>query len=510
MEIYELNNFKNTIQNGTSENGIKKQHSLGKLTVRERLSRIVDPNSFVEIGAFVEHRARSFGMDKKTIPEDGVVCGSAKINGKDVYIVLQDFTSQGGTLGEMHALKIAECQERAMKYGVPIIMVNDSGGARIQEGIDALAGFGRLFNNSIKASGVIPQISIIAGPCAGGAVYLPALTDFIFMINGISDMFITGPSVIKAVTGEDVSTEDLGGASVQNTVSGVAHFYEDTEDECYRDVKRLLSYLPMNNLDDAERKKAVDVDRNCDNLDTVIPSVSSKAYDVKDVITSIVDDGDYMEYQKYFATNIVTCFARINGKSVGIIANQPKVNAGSLDSDASDKASRFIRTLDAFNIPLITLVDVPGFLPGVKEEHKGIIRHGAKLLYAYTEASVPKITIIMRKAYGGAYIAMCSKHLGADVVYAWPSAEIAVMGAEGAVNILYSKELKNNNDASFREEKIEEYKKEFMNPLIAAKRGYIDDIIVPSSTRKYIINALQLLKNKKIYKIQKKHGNIPL
>ena len=510
MDLHKLESLKNSITN-ISEEGIKKQHSFGKLTARERISRLVDENSFVEIGAFTEHRSTSFGMENKKINEDGVITGSARINGRDVYIAVQDFTSHGGTLGEMHAKKIAECQERAIKYGVPMIMINDSGGARIQEGIDALAGFGVLFNNAIKASGVIPQISIIAGPCAGGAVYLPALTDFIFMTKDISDMFITGPSVIKAVTGEEVSAEELGGAIVQNKTSGVAHFYEETEDECYRDVRKLLSYLPQNNLDDASVQVSNDnTDRICDSLDTIIPDIPSKSYDVKDVISSIVDSGEYFEVQKMFGANIVTCFARISGKSVGIIANQPKVNAGSIDSDASDKASRFIRTLDTFNIPLITLVDVPGYLPGVKEEHKGIIRHGAKLLYAYTEASVPKITVILRKAYGGAYIAMCSKHLGADVVYAWPSAEIAVMGAEGAVNILFNKELKATSDSSFREKKIEEYKNEFMTPLMAAKRGYIDDIIRPSSTRKYLINALQLLKNKKIYKIQKKHGNMPL
>lgn len=510
MEINELNALKSNILNAESE-GAKKQHSNGKLTVRERISRLVDPSTFVEIGAFVEHRATSFGMQGKKVIEDGVVTGSAKINSKDVYIALQDFTAQGGTLGEMHAKKIAECQERALKYGVPIIMVNDSGGARIQEGIDALAGFGDLFNNSIKASGVIPQISVIAGPCAGGAVYLPSLNDFIFMVNGVSNMFITGPSVIKAVTGEVVTPEELGGAAVQNRTSGVAHFYADTEDECFTMVKKLLSYLPQNNLDEVAVKPNTDERRTeSDALDTIIPDLNTKAYDVKDVIRAIVDDGDFMEVQKFFATNIVTCFARIFGKTVGIIANQPKVNAGSIDSDAADKASRFIRTLDSFNIPLVTLVDVPGFLPGVKEEHKGIIRHGAKLLYAYSEASVPKITIIMRKAYGGAYIAMCSKHLGADVVYAWPKAEIAVMGAEGAVSILYNKELKQNTDETFREQKIEEYKNEFMTPLLAAKRGYIDDVIIPSSTRKHIGYALQLLKNKKTYKIQKKHGNIPL
>ena len=358
---------------------------------------------------------------------------------------------------------------------------------------------------------MIPQISIISGPCAGGAVYAPALTDFIFVTDKVSKMFITGPNVIKEVTGEDVDFETLGGADTQSRISGVAHFRFHTEDECYEGVKKLLSYLPDNNLDDVRAVEYNDDDnRFSDALDSIIPSVASKPYDIKEVIRQISDDGDFFEYSEFFAPNIVTCFARLGGTSVGIVANQPMVYAGSLDCDASDKASRFVRTCDAFNIPLITLVDVPGFLPGVKEEHKGIIRHGAKLLYSYSEAVVPKITIILRKAYGGAYIAMCSKSLGADFVYAWPGAEIAVMGAEGAVGILYAKELKNDSDGTYKAQKISEYKKEFMSPLVAAQRGIVDDIIMPSVTRKRIISALQLLKSKKAYKIQKKHGNMPL
>lgn len=510
MDIRELEKITSELKKG-SDAGISKQHNSGKLTARERIARLTDKDSFSEIGIFVKHRSVSFGMADKDIPLDGVITGYARIDDRPVYIAAQDFTTSGGTLGEMHAQKIAECQERALSAGVPIIFVNDSGGARIQEGIDALSGFGRIFNNAIKASGVIPQISVISGPCAGGAVYAPSLTDFVFVTDNVSKMFITGPSVIKEVTGEEVDFETLGGADAHSRISGVAHFRFHTEDECYEGVKKLLSYLPDNNLD-AVRSVPYSDDNNrySDTLDDIIPSVSSKPYDVKDVIKEISDGGEFFEYFAFFAPNVVTCFARIGGMSVGIVANQPMVYAGSLDSDASDKAARFVRTCDAFNIPLVTLVDVPGFLPGVKEEHKGIIRHGAKLLYAYSEASVPKITVILRKAYGGAYIAMCSKSLGADFVYAWPVAEIAVMGAEGAVGILYAKELKNDKDGSYKAQKISEYKKEFMTPLFAAQRGLVDDIIIPSVTRKRIISALQLLKNKKIYKIQKKHGNMPL
>ena len=510
MDIRELEKITTDLKKG-SDAGISKQHNSGKLTARERIARLVDSESFSELGMFVKHRAVSFGMADKDIPLDGVITGYARIANRPVYIAAQDFTVSGGTLGEMHAQKIAECQQRAMDAGVPIIFVNDSGGARIQEGVDALSGFGRIFHNAIKASGVIPQISIISGPCAGGAVYAPALTDFIFVTDKVSKMFITGPNVIKEVTGEDVDFETLGGADTQSRISGVAHFRFHTEDECYEGVKKLLSYLPDNNLDDVRAVEYNDDDnRFSDALDSIIPSVASKPYDIKEVIRQISDDGDFFEYSEFFAPNIVTCFARIGGTSVGIVANQPMVYAGSLDCDASDKASRFVRTCDAFNIPLITLVDVPGFLPGVKEEHKGIIRHGAKLLYSYSEAVVPKITIILRKAYGGAYIAMCSKSLGADFVYAWPGAEIAVMGAEGAVGILYAKELKNDSDGTYKAQKISEYKKEFMSPLVAAQRGIVDDIIMPSVTRKRIISALQLLKSKKAYKIQKKHGNMPL
>lgn len=510
MDIKELEKITENLIKG-SESGISKQHENGKLTARERISRITDEGSFSEIGMFVKHRATKFGMSEKIILEDGVITGGATINNRPIYIVAQDFTSSGGTLGEMHAQKIVECQERALNSGVPIVFVNDSGGARIQEGIDALSGFGRIFNNAIKSSGVIPQISIISGPCAGGAVYAPSLTDFVFVTDNVSKMFITGPSVIKEVTGENVDFETLGGADAHSRISGVAHFRYHTEDECYDGVKKLLSYLPDNNLDMPPIKECKDdINRFSDCLDEIIPSLPTKPYDVKEVIREIVDNGEYLEYSANFAKNIVTCFARLGGMSIGIVANQPMVAAGSLDSDASDKAARFVRTCDVFNIPLITLVDVPGFLPGVKEEHKGIIRHGAKLLYAYSEASVPKITIVLRKAYGGAYIAMCSKSLGADAVYAWPSAEVAVMGAEGAVGILYAKELKNDTNGTLRSEKISEYKKTFMTPLVAAERGMIDDIIIPSTTRKRVIGALQLLKNKKIYKIQKKHGNMPL
>ena len=412
----------------------------------------------------------------------------------------------------MHAAKIAAAQEAALKVGAPMICINDSGGARIQEGVDALAGYGRIFYNNTMASGVIPQISVIMGPCAGGAVYSPALTDFIFMVKGTGQMYITGPQVIKAVTGEDVTAESLGGAMAHNATSGCAHFSADSEDECIAQIRRLLSFLPQNNLDPAPVYGCTDdLNREDEALNSLVPENPNKPYDMLAVIQSLADGGEVMEYQQHYARNIITAFIRMNGKSVGVIASQPKAMAGCLDINASDKASRFIRTCDSFNIPLLTLEDVPGFLPGTQQEHGGIIRHGAKMLYAYSEATVPKVTVITRKAYGGAYIGMCSKHLGADMVFAWPDAEIAVMGADGAANIIFAKGIKAAADpAAERKAKIAEYQDAMMNPYVAAARGYVDDVIMPSETRKHVISAFEALEGKHVDKPRKKHGNIPL
>lgn len=503
---------KETLRLGGGSKAVDRQHSLGKYTARERLEKLFDENSFVETGLFVTHRCTNFGMEKKQTPADGVVTGYGTINGRLVYASAQDFTVVGGSLGEMQAMKIANAQEAALKVGCPMISINDSGGARIQEGVDALAGYGRIFYNNTMASGVIPQISVIMGPCAGGAVYSPAITDFIFMVEGTGEMFITGPQVIKAVTGEEVSSEDLGGAMAHNRISGCAHFACENEDACIEQIRVLLSYLPQNNNEPAPSFACTD-DLNRENtvLDTIVPESPNKAYDMYDVISEIADNGEFFEYQKYFAANIITGYIRLNGRSVGVIASQPKAMAGCLDINASDKAARFIRTCDAFNIPLLTLEDVPGFLPGSAQEHGGIIRHGAKMLYAYSEASVPKVTLITRKAYGGAYIAMCSKHLGADFVYAWPDTEIAVMGAEGAANIIFAKEIKaSENPAEKRREKIAEYQDTMMNPYIAASRGYVDDVIMPHDSRKYLVSAFESLIGKRGSRPLKKHGNIPL
>ena len=497
---------------GGGEKAIARQHSQGKYTARERLEKLFDKDSFVETGLFVKHRCTNFGMEKKEAAGDGVVTGYGTVNGRLVYASAQDFTVIGGSLGEMQAMKIANAQEAALKVGCPMVCINDSGGARIQEGVDALAGYGRIFYNNTMASGVIPQISVIMGPCAGGAVYSPAITDFIFMVKGTGEMFITGPQVIKAVTGEEVTAEALGGAMAHNQVSGCAHFACENEDACLEEIRTLLSYLPQNNAENAPAYECTD-DLNRENtvLDTIVPEKPNKAYDMYNVITEIADNGEFFEYQKYFAPNIVTGYIRLNGQTVGVIASQPKAMAGCLDINSSDKAARFIRTCDAFNIPLLTLEDVPGFLPGSSQEHGGIIRHGAKMLFAYSEASVPKVTLITRKAYGGAYIGMCSKHLGADFVYAWPNTEIAVMGASGAANIIFAKEIKAADDpAAKRQEKIKEYEDTMMNPYIAASRGYVDDVIMPHETRKYLISAFESLKGKRENKPLKKHGNIPL
>ncbi|HHW70144.1 MAG TPA: methylmalonyl-CoA carboxyltransferase [Clostridiales bacterium] len=511
-KIEQMKAAKAKIYKGGGEERIKKQHHSGKLTARERIEKLLDPDSFIETDIFVKHRSVEFGMDKVEAPGEGVVTGYGTIEGRPVYIYSQDFTVMGGSLGEMHAKKITKIMDEAMKMGCPLICINDSGGARIQEGIDALGGYGEIFYRNTLASGVIPQISVILGPCAGGAVYSPALTDFIFMVDGISKMFITGPQVVQAVTGEDVSADELGGATAHSEKSGVAHFTSSSEEECFQKIRKLFSFIPQNNLEDPPvMEKNDDPNRLSSDLNQIIPDNPNKSYDVKAVITRVVDNGDFFEIQPSFAPNIVIGFARLNGRSVGIVANQPQYKAGCLDIDASDKAARFIRFCDAFNIPIVTFTDVPGYLPGVDQEHGGIIRHGAKLLYAYSEATVPKIAVILRKAYGGAYIAMSSRHLGADRVYAWPTAEIAVMGPDGAANIIFRKEIQAADDPiEFRQQKIEEYREKFANPYVAAARGYIDDIIEPQATRPYLIGALQVLDGKRENRPAKKHGNFPV
>ena len=491
---------------------IEKQHESGKLTARERILKLLDEGSFVEIDAYVKHRCDNFGMEKKKMPGDGVVSGYGTIDGRLVYIFAQDFTVIGGSLGEMHAAKIVKAQQMALKVGAPLIGINDSGGARIQEGVDALSGYGKIFYNNTISSGVIPQISVIMGPCAGGAVYSPAITDFIFMVKKTSKMFITGPNVIETVTGEKVSAEELGGAMTHNSISGVAHFVDDTEEECIDRIKKLLSFLPQNNLEITPAQPVQDdINRIDDILNDIIPDNPNKAYDMKEVVLTLADNGEFLEYQPYYAQNVITGFMRLNGRSIGVIASQPKVLAGCLDINASDKAARFIRTCDSFNVPLLTLMDVPGFLPGTNQEYGGIIRHGAKMLYAYSEATVPKVTVITRKAYGGSYIAMCNKELGADMVLAWPTAEIAVMGPDGAANIIFKKEIDEAEDKNLkRKEKIQEYRKAVANPYTAASRGYVDAVIEPAETRKRIISSFDMLTGKREMRPEKKHGNIPL
>ncbi len=512
-KIGRLEEMKRSVQQGGGPDSIEKQHKAGKLTARERLAILYDSGSFIETDSFVETRSTDFGMEKKKVPGDGVVTGYGTIDGRPVYASAQDFTVIGGSLGEMQAAKITKVMDMAMKMGVPFISLNDSGGARIQEGIDSLSGYGNIFYRNTLASGVIPQISVIMGPCAGGAVYSPAITDFTFMVGKTSFMCLTGPEVVRAVTGENVTAEELGGAEVHNAKSGVAHFMYDNDDECLAALKRLLSFLPDNNLSDPAKREVDEgeLNRICGTLDTIIPDSANKPYDIRDVITSISDYGDFFEIQEYFATNIVIGFCRIAGRTSGIIANQPKIMAGSLDYNSSDKAARFIRFCDSFNIPLISFTDTSGFLPGTGQEYNGVIRHGAKLLYAFAEATVPKINVILRKAYGGAYIAMNSKHLGADMVYAWPTAEIAVMGSEGAANIIFRKEIAAAADpAAERVRKIDEYREKFSNPYVAASRGYIDDVIIPSETRLRIVSALEMLSGKRENRPSRKHGNIPL
>jgi len=494
------------------EKRIEKQHSQGKMTARERCEALLDPNSFVELDIFVEHRCSFFGMESVEVPGEGVVTGYGTIEGRLAYVYAQDFTVMGGSLGEMHAKKICKVLDLAVKVGAPVIGMNDSGGARIQEAVDALSGYGNIFFRNTLASGVIPQISVIMGPCAGGAVYSPALTDFVFMVDKTSHMFITGPQVIKAVTGEEVSDEALGGAMTHNKTSGVAHFVCADETATIEAIRKLFSFLPLNNIDGAPvYDKGDDVNRICGDLAALIPESSNKAYDMKKVIVSVVDNNDFFEVQQLFAQNMIIGFARMGGKTVGILANQPSVMAGCLDINASDKASRFIAFCDCFQIPILTFVDTPGFLPGTNQEYGGIIRHGAKMLYAYSEATVPKITIVVRKAYGGAYLAMCSKDLGADFVLAWPSAEIAVMGPDGAANIIFRKDIDEAADpAKARAEKIEEYNENFANPYKAASRGFVDDIIEPAYTRQRIASALDMLATKREPRPAKKHGNFPV
>lgn len=511
-KINDLHSRLETIKAGGGEKRIEKQHKSGKMTARERINMLMDDSSFVELDAFVKHRCTEFGMEKEETPAEGVVTGYGTVDGRLVYIYAQDFTVSGGSLGEMHAKKICKVLDLSMKMGAPVVGINDSGGARIQEGVDALSGYGQIFYKNTLASGVVPQISVIMGPCAGGAVYSPALTDFIFMVDKTSQMFITGPQVIKAVTGEEVTAEALGGGMTHNSTSGVAHFLSENETACISEIKQLLSYLPSNNMETAPTFECQDdINRLVEDLNSIIPESSNKAYDMKDIIRNVVDNGDFFEVQPYYAQNIITGFARLNGSSIGIIANQPKVLAGCLDINASDKAGRFIRTCDAFNVPILNLIDVPGFLPGTNQEYGGIIRHGAKMLYAYSEATVPIVNVITRKAYGGAYLAMCSKDLGADMVFAWPQAEIAVMGPDGAANIIFKRDIENaENPAEARAEKIQDYKARFATPYIAASRGYVDDVIEPSTTRQRLISAFDMLSSKRETRPSKKHGNLPV
>ncbi|MCF8301823.1 MAG: acyl-CoA carboxylase subunit beta [Bacteroidales bacterium] len=495
---------------GGGDKAILKQKATGKMTARERILALLDPKSFHEYDLFVKHAGRDFDMDKKYLPGDGVITGTGTINGHPVCIYAQDFTVAGGSLGYMHAKKITKIMDHAMKLKIPIIGINDSGGARIQEGVNSLAGYGEIFFRNTQASGVIPQISVILGPCAGGAVYSPALTDFVFVVDKISKMFITGPQVIKTVLGEEISMEELGGARTHAEITGNAHFFAQSEEECFSQIKSLFTYIPWNNKKTAESFPKKPPKTRQYKLDNIFPTDPRMPYDVKDVIRALSDDSEFLEVQEYFAPNIVVGFSRLNGNTVGYVANQPLVLAGVLDVDSSDKAARFIRFCNAFNIPLITLVDLPGYLPGIDQEHAGVIRHGAKVLYAYSEATVPKITVITRKAYGGGYIAMCSHHLRADFVFAWPTAEIAVMGPEGAANIIFKNDIKNaDNPEKVRQEKIEEYKQKFANPYVAAAYGYVDAVIEPEETRNMLIHSLDISASKSVERPDKKHGIPP-
>ncbi len=508
----ELRRMREDARLGGGQKRIDQQHARGKYTARERIDLLLDEGSFQELGVFVTSRATEFGMDKQRFFGDGVVTGYGTVNGRLVYVFSQDFTVFGGSLGEAHAEKIVRLMEMALKNGAPLIGLNDSGGARIQEGVVSLGGYADIFLRNTLASGVIPQISAIMGPCAGGAVYSPALTDFIVMVKDTSYMFVTGPDVVRTVTHEDVSFDQLGGAVVHNTTSGVAHFAAGNEEEAIDTIRHLLSFLPQNNAEDPPTRPTTDDPLRSDpELDTLVPENPNKPYDMKQVIHAIVDDREFFEVQEHYAQNIIIGFAHMNGRTVGIVAQQPMVLAGVLDINSSTKAARFVRFCDCFNIPIITLEDVPGFLPGVGQEHGGIIRHGAKLLYAYCEATVPKVTVITRKAYGGAYDVMNSKHVRGDVNFAWPTAEIAVMGPDAAVNILYRNEIAQSSDAeALRAKLTKEYRDHFANPYVAAGRGYIDDVIEPHQTRVRLIAALEMLQNKRDSNPPKKHGNIPL
>ena len=510
--LHQLEALKYEAIHAGSAAAVEKQHAKGKYTARERLEKLLDPGSFQELDVFVRHRTTDFEMQSKRPYADAVVTGFGTIDGRRVCVFSQDFTVFGGSLGEVMSEKMVKVMELAEKTGCPIIGINDSGGARIQEGVVALGGYGEVFMRNVRASGVIPQISLIMGPCAGGAVYSPAITDFVFMVKETSHMFITGPEVIKTVTGESVGFEELGGAISHNAKSGVAHFASEDEDACLQDARYLLSFLPQNNLETPPRVVSTDDrSRMAAELDTIVPDNPNKPYDMREVVHHIVDDGEFFEVQELFARNIICGFARLDGYAVGVVGNQPAQMAGVLDIESSEKASRFIRTCDAFNVPILTFCDVPGFLPGTEQEWNGIIRHGAKLLYAYAEATVPKLTVITRKSYGGAYDVMGSKHLGADMNFAWPTAEVAVMGAEGAVNIIYRREIAAAEDpAAQRAQRMEEYKAHFANPYIAAERGYIDDVIVPRETRPKLIEALGMLQTKRQQGPRRKHGNIPL
>lgn len=495
---------------GGGAKAIEKQVAMGKMTARERIITLLDPNSFHEYDLFVEHAARDFDMDKKQLPGDGVITGTGTISGYPVCIYAQDFTVAGGSLGLMHARKIAKIMDHAMNLKVPIIGINDSGGARIQEGVNSLAGYGEIFYRNTLASGVIPQISVILGPCAGGAVYSPALTDFVFVVDKISKMFITGPEVIKSVLGEEISMEALGGARVHAETTGNAHFFSESESECFAQIKKLVTYIPWNNTKKAEAFPPKAPKTKNYKVENIMPTDPRQPYDVRSIIKALADDSDFFEIQELFAANLVIGFGRINGQTVGFVANQPMVLAGVLDVDSSDKAARFIRFCNAFNIPLVTLVDLPGYLPGIDQEHAGVIRHGAKILYSYSEATVPKITVILRKAYGGGYIAMCSRHLRADFVFAWPTAEIAVMGPEGAANIIFRSEIMAaENPDKVRKEKVAEYKAKFANPYVAAGHGYVDAVIEPEDTRRFLVHALEISAQKSEIHPFKKHGIPP-
>ncbi len=511
-KIQKLRQLREQALLGGGQRRIDQQHAKGKLTARERMDLLLDEGSFRELDMFVTHRTTGFGMEEKRYLSDSAITGWGTIDGRLVYVFSQDFTVFGGSLGEVHAEKVCKIMDLAMKNGAPVIGLNDSGGARIQEGVVSLGAYADIFVRNTLASGVIPQISAVMGPCAGGAVYSPAMTDFIVMVKRSSYMFITGPDVIKAVTREEVTFEELGGAKAHNTISGVAHFAAEDEEDCMYILRKLFSYVPQNNMEDPPLVTPTDDPLRMDEeLNSIVPDSPTKPYDMKEIIRRVVDNGDFLEVHEHWAQNIVVGFARLNGRSVGIVAQQPAVLAGVLDINSSDKAARFVRFCDCFNIPLVTFVDVPGFLPGVSQEHGGIIRHGAKLLYAYCEATVPKVTMITRKAYGGAYDVMSSKHVRGDINYAWPSAEIAVMGPEGAVNIIFRKQIAEAEDPEVeRESLVQEYREKFAHPYIAAARGYIDDVIEPRETRPRLIEALEMLQNKRDHNPPKKHGNIPL